>query len=97
MLGGSRHGPEKQLRVGAVISGRAIDRPGDLDGQAAILAPSSVWATKRWPESHWSALVDALHQEGREVLMMGGPGDDVKGFHPPGTARLERGPSGRAR
>lgn len=44
--------------------------------QAAILAPSSVWATKRWPESHWSALVDALHDEGREVVMMGGPGDD---------------------
>lgn len=44
--------------------------------EAAILAPSSVWATKRWPESHWSALVDALHEEGREVVLMGGPGDD---------------------
>ena len=44
--------------------------------KTAILAPSSVWATKRWPESHWSALVDALHEEDREVVMMGGPGDD---------------------
>ena len=65
-----------------------VDRPrlhpGDRHQEAAsmcsegvvVLAPSSVWATKRWPIEHWAGLVDALHAQGEEVLLMGGPSDE---------------------
>ena len=44
---------------------------------AIVLAPASVWATKRWPAEHWSALGDQLAaaHPGREILWMGGPAD----------------------
>lgn len=42
---------------------------------AVVLAPSSVWATKRWPEAHWSALVDELHRAGEQVVLMGAASD----------------------
>lgn len=90
-IGDGRHETERNHtliagRVGPFDSAR--DRPRlhpsgahrtavrSWPAEAAILAPSSVWATKRWPESHWSELVDALHEEDRDVVMMGGPGDD---------------------
>lgn len=40
-----------------------------------VLAPGSVWATKRWPESSWIALASALVQEGYAVELLGGPDD----------------------
>ena len=44
---------------------------------AVVMAPSSVWATKRWPESRWSELVNALHDRGEHVLLLGGPSDEA--------------------
>lgn len=40
-----------------------------------VLAPASVWRTKRWPVNHWAALVDALHDGGQTVILLGGKGD----------------------
>lgn len=44
---------------------------------ALVLAPASVWATKRWPSGHWSALADAWTERnpGKEVILLGGPAD----------------------
>lgn len=67
----------------------ALDRPQlyprDVDRAAAsswpdgavILAPSSVWATKRWPAKHWSTLVNQLHAHWphHEVVLLGGSAD----------------------
>lgn len=49
-----------------------------LDGhkeRRAILAPGSVWATKRWPERSWVDLARALIDDGWMVELMGGPDD----------------------
>ena len=44
---------------------------------SVVLAPSSIWATKRWPEKHWSELVNVLHDQGEQVLLLGGPLDEA--------------------
>ncbi len=36
------------------------------------LAPGSVWATKRWPEVHWSVLARRLTESGRSLVIVGG-------------------------
>lgn len=45
--------------------------------EGLILAPASVWATKRWPESRWSELADRWAQKhpGQAVTLIGGRGD----------------------
>lgn len=50
-------------------------RTGGADGKRVVLAPGSVWFTKRWPEDYWVTLATTLVQEGKEVVMMGGPDD----------------------
>lgn len=47
---------------------------------ALILAPSSVWATKRWPAERWSALADEWVRSGQDtpVALLGGPTDREK-------------------
>ncbi|MCH1575450.1 MAG: glycosyltransferase family 9 protein [Flavobacteriales bacterium] len=44
---------------------------------ALILAPASVWATKRWPESRWAGLADRWAQDhsGQPIVLLGGKGD----------------------
>jgi ADP-heptose:LPS heptosyltransferase len=44
---------------------------------AILLAPGSVWETKRWPSQHWSSLADVLTQRwpGRPVVLIGGGAD----------------------
>ena len=45
--------------------------------KAVILAPGSVWPTKRWPSERWSALADAVAQRWPEhpIVLLGGPGE----------------------
>jgi lipopolysaccharide heptosyltransferase II len=41
-----------------------------------VLAPGSVWATKRWPEAHWSALLSNFVRDDSVVtILVGGPED----------------------
>lgn len=39
------------------------------------IAPGSIWATKRWPEEHYAALVQMLVAAGKSVVVLGGPDD----------------------
>lgn len=52
---------------------RAEQWPDD----ALVLAPASVWATKRWPAEKWAQLADAWSAEhpDRPVVLLGGPND----------------------
>jgi heptosyltransferase-2 len=42
-----------------------------------VLAPGSVWATKRWPEEHWITLATKLVHSGHKVFVLGGAGDQL--------------------
>jgi ADP-heptose:LPS heptosyltransferase len=50
---------------------------GERTAGAIVLAPGSVWATKRWPAEKWVELAGKLKGErpGTEILWMGGPAD----------------------
>lgn len=45
--------------------------------EAVILAPGSVWPTKRWPPERWSALSDAVADRwpDRPIVLLGGRGE----------------------
>ena len=52
-------------------------RAGQWPDGALILAPASVWATKRWPVEKWARLADDCcgeHPE-RPIILLGGPND----------------------
>lgn len=50
-------------------------RAGGAEVKRVVLAPGSVWFTKRWPEDHWVTLATKLVQSGSEVTIMGGSDD----------------------
>ena len=39
------------------------------------VAPGSIWATKRWPEEHFAAVVEELGASGVSCVLLGGPDD----------------------
>lgn len=45
------------------------------DSGFVAIAPGSIWATKRWPEEHYAALVQMLITAGQRVVILGGPDD----------------------
>lgn len=46
------------------------------DRRLVVLAPGSVWATKRWPEEHWAGLLRLLREDrSLAVVLVGGPED----------------------
>ena len=61
-------GSRDTTSVGEVLK----DIPGELP--IICVAPGSVWATKRWTEEGFIALVKALKEEAA-VCLIGGPGD----------------------
>jgi lipopolysaccharide heptosyltransferase II len=51
--------------------------PFDAHG-AVVLAPGSVWPTKRWPAASFAEVADRLQQEGYgAVVMLGGPDEQA--------------------
>ncbi len=52
-----------------------LDLPADELAQAVVVAPSSVWPTKRWPEDRMMALVKELRSQGRPVYLIGAKSD----------------------
>lgn len=45
-------------------------------GPVVLIFPGSVWATKRWTETGFIDTGRALREQGCEVLIMGGPGEE---------------------
>lgn len=50
---------------------------GFEDGKAVLIFPGSVWATKRWTKEGFIKVGQSLRQEGFQVYVMGGPGEEV--------------------
>lgn len=46
------------------------------DKKAVLIFPSSVWATKRWTENGFVGVGQNLKQQGFQVYIMGGPGEE---------------------
>ncbi|HUI10464.1 MAG TPA: lipopolysaccharide heptosyltransferase II [Bacteroidota bacterium] len=49
--------------------------PGGIDRPRIAVAPGSVWATKRWPEENYAALIRLILEREMPVVLVGGPGD----------------------
>jgi len=67
--------PEVFLHTGALQAADAFLADRGLGRQRTLVAvaPGAAQATKRWPERHWVALVRALIDSGRDVVVVGGP------------------------
>jgi len=78
---GDRTGPPAPLLPPRLVPGEDGEGEvrallGDETGPAPIvLAPGSVWPTKRWPEDSWVALAGIVAREGSPVIWIGGPED----------------------
>jgi len=85
--GRGMHKTEKIMHLMQAFSTDEFDRttqmfPGEDDRALAaqlapdentiVLAPGSVWATKRWPAAHYAQLADMLTQAGYPVVFSGG-------------------------
>jgi heptosyltransferase-2 len=56
----------------ASAADRFLREAGVADRTLVALAPGAAHATKRWPEHHWSALVELLIAKGLGILVLGG-------------------------
>ena len=56
---------------------RDFDDASQWPQGALLLAPASVWATKRWPAERWSSLADAWAERhpDQDIMLIGGPED----------------------
>ncbi len=60
---------EERQQVSQLLNGSRAQHP------LVALAPGSVWPTKRWPETHFIALAQALVGAGYSLCLLGGPQD----------------------
>lgn len=69
--------PEVFLHSGSVREADRFLAEHGLGRQRTLVAvaPGAAQATKRWPERHWTALLGALVSAGRDVVVVGGPGE----------------------
>jgi len=68
--------PEVFLHADAMRAADRFLRDRGLGRRTLVaVAPGAAKATKRWPERHWQTLVGTLVEAGREVVILGGPGD----------------------
>lgn len=70
--------PRLHVPVGAEARRRATALLGDAARPLVGLAPSSVWATKRWTEAGFAAVAAALHGDGATIVLLGGPGEEAR-------------------
>ena len=61
------------VRPEAAERARALLPPGD--GRLVVMAPGSVWPTKRWAAEGFAAVARALARTGARVVLVGGPAD----------------------
>jgi ADP-heptose:LPS heptosyltransferase len=63
------------IAVPAPARQRALEALASARRPLVGIAPGATWATKRWAPERFAALGDALHQEGRGLVLVAGPGD----------------------
>ncbi len=63
--------PAALAEADALLAGAGLDPAEGL----VALAPGAAHATKRWPLEHWKALAATLRQQGRPLVLVGGPED----------------------
>lgn len=66
--------PPASRRSWLVPTDRALESMRPHEG-AIVLAPGSVWATKRWREEGFVEVARRLHERGDRLLVIGGEGD----------------------
>jgi heptosyltransferase-2 len=69
--------PEFGLAPAALAEADRFLAAAGLDATRGLvaLAPGAAHATKRWPLEHWKALASVLGQQGRPLVVVGGPED----------------------
>lgn len=60
------------LRASAEDGVSVMEKLGELAGPLVIVNPGAGWVTKRWPPSHFAALIDRLSVEGCVCVLIGG-------------------------
>ena len=62
--------------VGSVVPKSEIRNPKWKKGRAVVvLAPGSIWPTKRWPLESFAQVADGLMENGVQVILIGGASD----------------------
>lgn len=61
--------------VDAVDAWRAVRVGAGVRDGFVALAPTSRWASKRWPATRWRTLAERIVAGGRQVVMLGAPGE----------------------
>lgn len=74
-LGGWDEAPRLHVPVDPAAAERAAALVPPGDGPLVVLAPGSVWPTKRWTAAGFAIVGRRLALEGARVLAIGGPGD----------------------
>lgn len=54
-----------------------LQKKYNLPSQYVCLFPGSVWATKQWTEAGFSETGLKLEEQGKQILIMGGPGEEA--------------------
>lgn len=69
--------PEPELTLPDESLERAEEYFASLDNSPAIgIHPGSAWETKRWPLEYFAKLIDLATDQGVQVLVFGGPGEE---------------------
>lgn len=74
-FGGWNEAPRLHVPVSTEAAARAASLLPAGAGPLVVLAPGSVWPTKRWAADAFAALARRLAAEGARVVLIGGPGD----------------------
>jgi heptosyltransferase-2 len=74
-FGGWDAAPALHVPVHAEAAARAGELLPPGDAPLVVMAPGSVWPTKRWDAGHFATLARRLVADGARVLLIGGPGD----------------------
>ena len=69
--------PDMRLYTSAASQARAAHALADLeDGPLVVLAPTSRWPAKQWPDERFAALAEAILEEtDASIAVVGGPGE----------------------
>jgi heptosyltransferase-2 len=74
-FGGWSEPPRLHVPVAPAAAERARALVPAGDGPLVMMAPGSVWSTKRWTAEGFAAVARALVRDGARVVLAGGPGD----------------------